>query len=98
MQAKSIEEQLKNVDKEWTTFYEETFKTNKSAKEIQGILERRIASDKSTPELFVKELASTKKLAEDQKQAEVTACRVGTSYRRPFTSIQGVNGLYTKDG
>jgi hypothetical protein len=71
VQAKSIEEQLKNVDKEWTTFYEETLKTNKSAKDIQGILERRIAKDKDTPELFTKELESIKERVSIEAKAQV---------------------------
>lgn len=73
VQAKSIEEQLKNVDKEWTTFYEETFKTNKSAKEIQDILERTIAAKKDTPELFIKELASIEERVKIEAAAQVAA-------------------------
>lgn len=73
VQAKSIEEQLKNVDKEWTTFYEETFKTNKSAKEIQEILERTIAAKKDTPELFIKELASIEERVKIEAAAQVAA-------------------------
>lgn len=73
VQAKSIEEQLKNVDKEWTTFYEETFKTNKSARDIQDILERTIASKKDTPELFTKELASIKERVKIEAAAQVAA-------------------------
>jgi hypothetical protein len=73
VQAKSIEEQLKNVDKEWTTFYEETFKTNKSAKDIQDILKRTVAAKKDTPELFIKELASIEERVKIEAAAQVAA-------------------------